>query len=61
MFWIYGGAFMVGDSYEFGWYDAKNFVQKNDVIVVAANYRVNAFGFFAHEALKDEDGKTRDG
>ena len=57
MFWIYGGAFVLGDSYEFGWYDAKNFVQKNNVIVVAVNYRVSSFGFLAHQALKEEDGE----
>lgn len=39
MFWIFGGGYRLGDGYEVGWYDASNFVQKHNVIVVAPNYR----------------------
>lgn len=44
-----------GDTYEFGFYDANNFVEQQNVIVVAVQYRVNVFGFLALEALRDED------
>ncbi|GMI15813.1 hypothetical protein TrLO_g2725 [Triparma laevis f. longispina] len=59
MFWIFGGAFVLGDNQEFGWYDGENLAHNEDVIVVAANYRVGAFGFLAHEAFQAEgDSKT---
>ena len=46
---------MLGDEYEFGFYDPNKFVAQQDVIVVAPQYRVNVFGFLAHEALRAED------
>jgi len=56
MFWIFGGAFILGDDQEFGWYNGENLAYDEDVIVVAANYRVGAFGFLAHEEFMEEDG-----
>ena len=44
-----------GDSYEFGWYDGKNFVKRSDVIIVAPNYRVGPLGYLATPELQDED------
>ncbi|GMH92022.1 hypothetical protein TrVE_jg2768 [Triparma verrucosa] len=59
MFWIFGGAFVLGDNQEFGWYDGENLAHNEDVVIVAANYRVGAFGFLAHEAFQAEgDSKT---
>jgi para-nitrobenzyl esterase len=55
MFWIYGGALVLGDGYEFGLYDARNLVSKRDVIVVTFNYRLGVFGFMAHPSLAAED------
>lgn len=56
LYWIYGGAFVLGDTYEFGLYDPKNLLEAHpDVIVVTVQYRVGAFGFLAHEALQAED------
>jgi para-nitrobenzyl esterase len=54
MFWIFGGAFVLGDEQEFGWYNGNNLAHNEDVIIVAANYRVGAFGFLAHEDLAAE-------
>jgi len=56
MFWIYGGAWVLGDYNEFGMYDAKNFALSHDVIVVAPNYRLGALGFMALDELKRESG-----
>ncbi len=58
MFWIFGGAFVLGDGMEFGWYDGINLSEYGDVIIVAGNYRVGAFGFLAHNRLVDGDGGT---
>jgi para-nitrobenzyl esterase len=55
MVWMYGGGYVFGDSYEFGLYDAKHIVKKHNVIVVAMNYRLGPFGFFAHPSLASEN------
>lgn len=55
MFWIYGGAYILGDSFEFGWYDGQTLANARNVIVVAPNYRVGALGFLGHSALQKED------
>lgn len=52
LFWIHGGAFMHGCGSEKE-FDGEGFAQKG-VILVTINYRVNAFGFFAHPALEAE-------
>jgi cholinesterase len=44
MVWIVGGAFTVGDS-SYGLSDGSTIAQKQDIIVVSFNYRVNVFGF----------------
>ncbi|KAJ4354284.1 uncharacterized protein N0V89_006018 [Didymosphaeria variabile] len=44
MFWIYGGGLYFGDS-SIAPYDGSHFAAYEDVIVVAANYRTNVFGF----------------
>jgi cholinesterase len=44
MVWITGGAFTVGDS-SWGLADGSTIAQKQDIIVVSFNYRVNVFGF----------------
>ena len=54
MFFIYGGAYVVGDAWELGWYDGAALAKKG-VIVVVANYRVGPFGFFASPALAAEN------
>ena len=52
MFWIYGGGF-VGGSSAMPFTSGANFA-KQGVIMVAANYRLGRFGFFAFPALSDE-------
>ncbi len=40
MVFIYGGAYILGDSEEFGLYDQKHLASTRNVIVVAMNYRL---------------------
>ncbi|KAF5673553.1 para-nitrobenzyl esterase [Fusarium circinatum] len=44
MFWIYGGDLQFGNAGQPN-YDGSPFAASQDVIVVSANYRTNAFGF----------------
>lgn len=51
--WLHAGSFLVTS----GAVTASNgtrFVEANDVIVVAPNYRLGAFGFLGHRALRGE-------
>lgn len=52
LFWIHGGAFMHGCGTEKE-FDGEGFA-RDGVILVTVNYRVNAFGFFAHPDLEAE-------
>jgi len=52
MFWIYGGGFVFGSSASPNT-SGKQFA-KQGVVLVAANYRVGRFGFFAFPALSRE-------
>jgi para-nitrobenzyl esterase len=52
MFWIYGGGF-VGGSSAYPGTSGTQFA-KHGVVLVAANYRVGRFGFFALPALSSE-------
>lgn len=54
MQWIYGGAWTVGSEREFGLYDATKLALKYSVVVVAANYRLDALGWLALQELQDE-------
>ena len=55
LFWIFGGGFVMGDGYEFGFYDGTNLAKNTNSIVVTTNYRVGPFGFLAHKYLQNED------
>lgn len=55
MFWIYGGAYILGDGAEFGVYDGGHLVTRHDMVFVSHNYRLSALGFFALEELQAED------
>ncbi|MEA5123167.1 carboxylesterase/lipase family protein [Xanthomonas floridensis] len=48
MVWIYGGALQLGSNVD---YDLSALAARQDVIVVAPNYRLGVFGFLAHPAL----------
>jgi para-nitrobenzyl esterase len=54
MVWIYGGAYILGDEWELGWYDGAALARTRNVIVITLNYRVGPFGFFASDALAAE-------
>ena len=47
LFWIFGGGYVMGDGYEFGFYDGTNLAKNTNSVVVATNYRVGPFGFLA--------------
>ncbi len=49
MVWLYGGGFAIGDNVE---YDPSRLAEDRRVVVVAPNYRLGAFGFLAHPALR---------
>ncbi|WP_372360509.1 carboxylesterase/lipase family protein [Xanthomonas axonopodis pv. poinsettiicola] len=51
MVWIYGGALQLGSNVD---YDLSALAARQDVIVVAPNYRLGVFGFLAHPALRGE-------
>ncbi len=63
MVWFPGGGNQngsAGDPVPFPgvpghFYDAHVLAEEHDVVVVTINYRLNAFGFFAHHALAGED------
>jgi para-nitrobenzyl esterase len=52
MVWIHGGAFTRGSG-STPMYDGENLAKKG-VVVVTINYRLGAFGFFAHPELSQE-------
>jgi para-nitrobenzyl esterase len=55
MLWIYGGSNKSGWSHQL-FYDGAALANAG-VVVVTINYRVGAFGFFAHPALSAESDK----
>ena len=59
MVWIYGGGFTSGSGGT-AWYDGENLAAKGPVIVTF-NYRLGAFGFFAHPELAKESGHNASG
>lgn len=59
MVWLHGGAFLVGSN---SLYDGVHLVERGDVVLVAVNYRLGAFGFLAHPALtQDPNGRGSSG
>ncbi len=50
MFWIHGGAFVIGSGSS-PIYDGRRFAQNGDVVVVSINYRLGAFGFLHLEQI----------
>lgn len=56
--WVYGGAFVIGGN-SVSTYDGARLAAEQDVVVVALNYRVGAFGFLdLREFGGDEIGAT---
>jgi para-nitrobenzyl esterase len=56
MFWMHGGALVVGESDD---YNPQRLVAQG-VIVVTINYRLGALGFLAHPALSAEADRDND-
>jgi para-nitrobenzyl esterase len=61
MVWFFGGGYVLGDGYEFGFYDGINRARKNNVIIVTPNYRLSALGFLSLDELKNEDPNASTG
>ncbi|MBU0991221.1 MAG: carboxylesterase family protein [Proteobacteria bacterium] len=57
MLWVHGGANSIGEG---AIYNGKMLAEKHDVIVVAINYRLGPFGWFAHPALRGEGTTIED-
>ncbi len=55
MVWIYGGGFNTGSASQPD-YDGENLAKKG-AVVVTFNYRLGAFGFFAHPELTKESDR----
>lgn len=63
MFWIHGGGNTVGSIADEVpllttgdlFYNGRTFAERYGVVVVTANYRLGALGFFPHPDLADED------
>lgn len=53
MVWIHGGGNSIGDV---SIYDGSFLASTRDVIIVAVQYRLGAFGWFRHEALREGAG-----
>ena len=56
LFWIHGGAFVVGSGPE-PRYDGARLAARG-IVVVTVNYRLNALGFLAHPELTAEQGAS---
>eukprot|EP00658_Telonema_sp_P-2_P057780 TRINITY_DN4618_c0_g1_i1.p1 TRINITY_DN4618_c0_g1~~TRINITY_DN4618_c0_g1_i1.p1 ORF type:complete len:480 (+),score=88.82 TRINITY_DN4618_c0_g1_i1:211-1650(+) len=54
MQFIYGGGWITGDDVYGGVYDATQFAADHGVVVVAANYRLDTFGWMALQEQQDE-------
>ena len=54
LIWLHPGAF-VAASANLAAANGQRFAEETGTIVVAANYRLGAFGFLAHPALSNED------
>ena len=52
MVWIHGGCFVSGSA---SGYDGTALAETHDVVVVAIQYRLGAFGFLGGEALRTRD------
>eukprot|EP01099_Mayorella_cantabrigiensis_P008834 TRINITY_DN873_c0_g1_i1.p1 TRINITY_DN873_c0_g1~~TRINITY_DN873_c0_g1_i1.p1 ORF type:complete len:563 (-),score=121.50 TRINITY_DN873_c0_g1_i1:28-1668(-) len=58
MFWIYGGGYVVGDSWEFSGYEGIKRVVDYPVVIVNVNYRLGPFGFLGLKESLTESGTT---
>ena len=59
--WLYGGAFVFGDGYEFGFYSGTNLVKAHGYLVVSFNYRLAALGFLALDSQRRQSSFNSSG
>ncbi|MCZ6783934.1 MAG: carboxylesterase family protein, partial [Proteobacteria bacterium] len=57
LLWIHGGGNTIGDARPF---DGKVLAGEHDVVLVTVHYRLGAFGWFAHEALRAGETSPED-
>ncbi len=55
MVWIHGGGNSLGHA---GFYDGGKLAARENVVVVAINYRLGPFGWFRHAALRTSDASA---
>lgn len=53
MFWIHGGGWIIGSNWKSGKYNGAELAARHGVVVVAANYRLDALGWLALDDLRD--------
>ena len=58
MVFFYGGSFVIGDSWEFGFYEGSALSTTSNRVIVTLNYRLGALGFFALDELESEDPRA---
>jgi para-nitrobenzyl esterase len=57
MFWIPGGGYIIGSGAQ-SEFDGQHLAEQREVVVVTINYRLAAFGFLGHPALREIEGTT---
>jgi carboxylesterase type B len=57
MIFFYGGSWNQGSAM-FPLYDGERLCSQGDTIIIAANYRLNAFGFLGSDVLRGSDKST---
>jgi para-nitrobenzyl esterase len=57
VFWIHGGGNTIGDARV---YDGSRLAATQGVVFVTTHYRLGAFGWFAHPALRGEGTSADD-
>ena len=59
MFWIHGGANLIGSGSD-SIYDGTRFAATHNVVLVSINYRLGVFGWFRHPALRTAGNSPED-
>ncbi len=60
LLYYYGGGFMAGDGSE-PRYDGASMARNHGIVAITTNYRLGAFGFFAHAELTKESPNNASG
>lgn len=59
MVWFYGGSLVVGSTSSYA--NLHHLASKGDIVLVAMNYRLNAFGWLSHPSLSSVDPRQVSG